>query len=112
MTEAERDDGAGGHGERTTVLRRRELGQHVRAVMDAHWQPEGYTVPNAITYPFAWLWDSCFHSIIWCALGESDRAVAELTHALRLQDPATGFVPHVDYGRDPDRYASFWGRSG
>jgi hypothetical protein len=80
--------------------------------MDTHWQPEGYTVPNTVTYPFAWLWDSCFHSIIWCALGEADRAVRELTHALRLQDPTSGFVPHVDYQRDPDRFASFWGRSG
>jgi hypothetical protein len=80
--------------------------------MNAHWQPEGYTVPNAVTYPFRWLWDSCFHALIWGELGEPERAVAELTHVLRGQDERTGFVPHIDYERDPSHHAAFWGRSG
>ena len=79
--------------------------------MEAHWQPEGYTVPNAITYPFAWLWDSCFHSLIWAALGDEQRAVTELAHVFRCQDERTGFVPHIDYQRDPDHLRAFWGRS-
>jgi hypothetical protein len=87
-----------------TVLRDRVL-----AVMRAHWQPEGYTVPNAATYPFAWLWDSCFHVIIWAALGDADRALAELAHVFRLQEP-NGFVPHVDYQRLPTQHAELWGR--
>src|SRR4051812_45980190 len=87
------------------------LSDRVRAVMDAHWQPEGYTVPNALTYPFAWLWDSCFHSVIWAALGDGDRAVTELTHVFRCQDERTGFVPHIDYQREPDHLLGFWGRS-
>ncbi|HEV3227491.1 MAG TPA: hypothetical protein VGZ52_11675, partial [Acidimicrobiales bacterium] len=90
-----------------TVLRDR-----VRAVMEAHWQPEGYTVPNAVTYPFAWLWDSCFHSLIWAALGDADRAVTELRHVFRCQDERTGLVPHVDYEREPDFLRGFWGQSG
>lgn len=79
--------------------------------MRAHWQPEGYTVPNATVYPYAWLWDSCFHAVIWAALGDADRAVTELVHVFRTQEP-DGFVPHVDYERDPDALRSFWGRSG
>lgn len=78
--------------------------------MEAHWQPEGYTVPNAVVYPFAWLWDSCFHAIIWAALGDPTRALAELAHVFRCQDERTGFVPHVDYQRAPDHLRAFWGQ--
>lgn len=86
------------------------LSERVRAVMEAHWQPEGYTVPNAAVYPFAWLWDSCFHVVIWAALGEEDRAVAELAHVFRCQNERTGFVPHIDYQRAPDHLRDFWGQ--
>jgi hypothetical protein len=79
--------------------------------MEAHWQPDGYTVPNAATYPFRWLWDSCFHSLIWAELGEAERAVAELAHVLRAQDER-GFIPHIDYSRQPDHHETFWGRAG
>jgi hypothetical protein len=87
------------------------LMDRARAIMEAHWQPEGYTVPNAVTYPFRWLWDSCFHALIWAELGEADRAVAELSHVLQAQDPS-GFIPHIDYSRDPSHHESFWGRAG
>jgi hypothetical protein len=82
-----------------------------RAVLERNWRPEGYTVPNAPTYPYQWLWDSCFHAIAWAHLGEGERATLELTHLFRNQD-ATGFVPHIDYEPDPDVLASFWGRRG
>ena len=78
--------------------------------MEAHWQPEGYTVPNAATYPFAWLWDSCFHAVIWAELGEGDRALTELAHVFHCQDERTGMVPHVDYQRAPDTLRDFWGQ--
>jgi hypothetical protein len=87
------------------------LADEVRSVMRAHWQTEGYTVPNAGTYPFQWLWDSCFHALIWAELGEADRAVAELAHLFRNQD-SSGFVPHIDYRADEHFHAGFWGRSG
>lgn len=79
--------------------------------MRAHWQSEGYTVPNAVTYPFQWLWDSCFHALIWLELGEADRSIAELRHVFRLQH-RDGFVPHIDYERDPAFHAGFWGCPG
>jgi hypothetical protein len=79
--------------------------------MEAHWQPAGYTVPNAVTYPFRWLWDSCFHALIWAELGEPDRAIAELRHVFSSQRD-DGFVAHIDYAHDPTRHATFWGRDG
>ena len=82
-----------------------------RAVLEANWRDEGYTVPNSSVYPFQWLWDSCFHAIAWADLGEPDRARHELAHLFRMQAP-DGFVPHVDYEWAPDHHASFWGRAG
>lgn len=82
-----------------------------RRVLDANWRPEGYTVPNASVYPFQWLWDSCFHAIVWAELGESDRARRELRHLFRTQT-ADGFVPHVDYEFAPEHHADFWGGAG
>ncbi len=87
------------------------LRERVRAVMDAHWRPEGYTVPNTDVYPWQWLWDSCFHAIIWAALGEPARAVGELRSALADQ-ASDGFVPHVRYVTDPSFLEPFWGRAG
>ena len=82
--------------------------------MAAHWREvDGacFTVPNARVYPWQWLWDSCFHSIIWAELGDSDRAVQELTSLFAHQDD-DGFVPHVTHHGDPTFHADFWGRPG
>ena len=80
-----------------------------RAILDAHWQPGGWTPPNPARYPWQWLWDSCFHAVAWAALGEPGRAVAELDSALGAQDRA-GFVPHIRYHDDPGPHPDFWGR--
>jgi hypothetical protein len=80
-------------------------------MLEAHWVPEGYAAPNSQVYPWQWLWDSCFHSIIWAELGEPGRALGELASALSTQD-AHGFVPHMNYVRDPAFHARFWGRHG
>ncbi len=87
------------------------LRAQTRVVLERHWQPEGYTVPNGDVYPHQWLWDSCFHAIIWAHLGEPERAVAELTNVFARQAD-DGFVPHMTYWRAPEMHASFWGRSG
>ncbi len=79
-------------------------------MMDAHWREPGYTCPNPERYPWQWLWDSCFHSIIWAALGD-ERAVVELGTVFAGQDPS-GFVPHMGYWGDAEHHADFWGRSG
>ncbi len=80
-----------------------------RAVLEAHWIPEGYAVPNPTTYPWQWLWDSCFHAVCWAELGD-DRGLVEVRSALSMQ-AVDGFVPHINYGSDPDAAADLWGRS-
>jgi len=88
------------------------LATSVADTFEAHWRDPGYTCPSAATYPWLWLWDSCFHALVWERLGRADRAVAELRTALAGQDPETGFVPHMGYFGAPDVAAEFWGRSG
>jgi hypothetical protein len=87
-----------------------DLRAAARAVLEQHWR-DGYTVPNGTVYPFQWLWDSCFHALVWHALGEPGRAVSELAHLFRTQS-SLGFVPHVDYEWAPLHHAEFWGREG
>jgi hypothetical protein len=92
-----------------------ELDRRAREVLEANWRTPGFCVPNPASYPWQWLWDSCFHAVVWGHLGEADRAVTELTHALDHQAP-DGFVPHMTYwserGRaDDPTHASFWGRT-
>lgn len=78
-------------------------------MLSAAWRQPGFCVPNPTTYPYQWLWDSCFHSITWAELGD-DRCVSELTNTLAHQDK-DGFVPHMTYWGEPDAHADFWGRS-
>ncbi len=78
-------------------------------MMDEAWRPPGFCVPHPTTYPFQWLWDSCFHGLVWMALGD-ERAVTEIETALVNQHPS-GFVPHLTYWAAPDHHRSFWGRS-
>ena len=88
-----------------------DLSARARSVLDAHWRPPGFCVPNATTYPWQWLWDSCFHAVCWARLGRPERAVSELTAALAHQAP-DGFVPHMTYWDADRRHAEFWGRTG
>lgn len=83
----------------------------VGALMDDAWVDLGYTAPNTDVYPWLWLWDSCFHTLIWADLDRPDRAIAELGRALELQDPS-GFVPHMGYQLDPEVPVALWGRRG
>ncbi|MEP6649666.1 MAG: hypothetical protein ABJA74_07090 [Lapillicoccus sp.] len=72
----------------------------VRELLEAHWDAErGYCVPNPTTYPHLWLWDSCFHAVVWAHL-EDSRAVTELEATLAGQLPG-GLVPHMRYGGGP-----------
>ncbi len=92
-----------------TLPGRADMARRARAVLDANWVDAGYTTPHPGTYPFLWLWDSCFHAVAWADLGESERALSELAHVFRTQD-ALGFVPHVDYEVAPTALQAFWGR--
>lgn len=81
-----------------------------RGVMDSNWRDDGFTSPNATTYPWQWLWDSCFHALIWQRLERPDRSLAELRCLFVDQGP-TGFVPHMRYVGAPEFAAEFWGRT-
>ena len=62
---------------------RADFVEQVRAVMNSNWVDEfNYTRPHASRYPWMWLWDSCFHSIIYAALGD-DRAPLEAISVFR-----------------------------
>lgn len=54
-----------------------------------------YTVPSPQTYPYQWLWDSCFHAIIlsYCNLEDAKK---ELLSLVSHQDK-NGFIPHMIY---------------
>ncbi|MDF2048528.1 MULTISPECIES: trehalase family glycosidase [unclassified Arthrobacter] len=95
----QQDSSAGQHDGTTAGL-----ADDVRHLMEAHWRPDhGYSVPNPGTYPHLWLWDSCFHAIIWARLGDS-RASLELEAVLAGQ-LANGMVPHMRYGGEgPDTW--------
>jgi hypothetical protein len=73
-------------------------------LLQRHWDPErGYCVPNPDVYPHLWLWDSCFHAIIWASFGD-ERALVEFDAVLAGQ-LADGLVPHMRYGgRQPDSW--------
>jgi len=89
---------------------KRQLLADVASLLDDHWVDDGYAAPNSDVYPWLWLWDSCFHAIIWAELGD-DRALTELESTLAAQD-ASGFVPHMNYRRDPEQSMDLWGRPG
>ena len=52
-----------------------------------------FSVPSVRHYPFQWLWDSCFHAIVW-ARSDVARAKQELEGLLDAQR-ADGMIPHV-----------------
>src|SRR3989338_1929660 len=54
-----------------------------------------YTVPSPTTYPYQWLWDSCFHAIILTHLNISD-AKKEILSLLSKQFE-NGLIPHMIY---------------
>ncbi len=62
---------------------------------ESHWENRtfDYVCPSNVTYPFQWLWDSCFHAI---ALTHVDVKLArqELLCLLQAAQP-DGFIPHM-----------------
>ncbi len=61
----------------------------------SHWENRSFdfVCPSNVTYPFQWLWDSCFHAI---ALTHVDVKLAqqELLCLLQAAQP-NGFIPHM-----------------
>lgn len=56
-----------------------------------------YTVPSPTTYPYQWLWDSCFHAIILSHFNTEDAKKEILSVVSRQFD--NGMIPHMIYWR-------------
>lgn len=54
-----------------------------------------YTVPSPSSYPYQWLWDSCFHAIILSSINLGD-AKKELLSLVSYQFE-NGMIPHMIY---------------
>ncbi len=87
---------------------RRPLSESVHAMLHEAWTEPGFCVPNRTVYPHQWLWDSCFHSVIWTRV-DLARAITEVDNVLANIGP-TGFVPHMTYWTDPQAHVDLWGR--
>ncbi len=81
---------------------RTRLRDAARGVLDGNrhrgasrWENRAYdfVCPSNVTYPFQWLWDSCFHAIV---LTHFDVTLAEqeLVCLLQAAQP-DGFIPHM-----------------
>jgi hypothetical protein len=81
-----------------------------RHVLERAWDSFGYTAPNPQRYRWQWLWDSCFHAVVWAKLGD-DRGLVELRRLLSARDEE-GFVPHIIYAPHGNPHRAFWGRPG
>jgi len=79
-------------------------------VLELQWNSAGYAMPNGSTYPWQWLWDSCFHAMVWAEL-KDERALVELENVFTYQTNR-GFVPHMNYLSDPQAAVEVWGRAG
>lgn len=91
---------AGLSGEGLSGALSQDLENQVRNLMEAHWDHHrGFSVPNPSVYPHLWLWDSCFHAIIWAQLRDP-RSTRELGAVLDGQLPG-GLVPHMRFGGQP-----------
>jgi len=54
-----------------------------------------YTVPSPETYPYQWLWDSCFHAIILTHFNTREAKLEILT--LLSKQFENGLIPHMIY---------------
>ena len=87
----------------------------VKAIYDSNVRNHGklsYTVPSPDTYPFQWLWDSCFHAIT-LSYFDIERAKNELRLLVTGQFK-NGMMPHILYWQKPPDTSQFpeihWGK--
>lgn len=79
----------------------------VPQIMNRNWRSDHhYSMPSSGTYPWMWLWDSCFHAIIYATLGD-ERALQEANSVFHWQT-ADGMVPHMGYQADESFGRSAW----
>lgn len=67
-----------------------------------------YTVPSPTTYPYQWLWDSCFHAI---ALSHFDaKGAKEELRSLFAHQFDGGMIPHMIYWEPGEVINIKWGK--
>jgi len=69
-----------------------------------------YTQPSRSSYPYQWLWDSCFHAIV-LAKYEVEAAKEELRSLVSRQFE-NGMIPHIIYWQPGDLHNYKWGKKG
>lgn len=69
-----------------------------------------YTVPSPSSYPYQWMWDSCFHAIILSHFNTDD-AKKELLSLVSRQFE-NGLIPHMLYWERTNVMNIDWGREG
>ena len=71
-----------------------------------------YTIPSPNTYPYQWLWDSCFHAIV-LAQFDPHFAKEELRSLVAKQFP-DGMIPHIIFWKPrlATPYHLAWGSHG
>ena len=69
-----------------------------------------YTLPSLRSYPYQWLWDSCFHAIALSSL-EPEAAKEELRSLVSKQFEE-GMIPHMIYWQTGDLHRYDWGKDG
>lgn len=67
-----------------------------------------YTVPSPSTYPYQWLWDSCFHAIVLAHFNIED-AKKEIRSVLVHQFD-NGMIPHMVYWVPGELINIKWGK--
>ena len=87
--------------------------QEVRELLSANRrETEGhkYTLPSIDTYPYQWLWDSCFHAIVLSKI-EPEMAKEELRSLISKQFK-DGMIPHIIYWQPSELHRFKWGTDG
>lgn len=90
-----------------------KLASQVEKIMTANRREHDgcvYTVPSPGTYPYQWLWDSCFHAIILSHF-DVDAAKAEL-RSLFTKQFSNGMIPHMIYWEPGEAVDIDWGKGG
>jgi|AntRauTorcE11897_2_1112592.scaffolds.fasta_scaffold00034_9 glycogen debranching enzyme len=97
----------------TKTSHRQQLLGKVRNLMHANRREHDghiYTVPSPDTYPYQWLWDSCYHAIILRHF-DAETAKEEL-RSLFVRQYDNGMLPHMIYWEPSEKHNINWGKDG
>ncbi len=69
-----------------------------------------YTMPSSSVYPYQWLWDSCFHAIIYTHF--DIKYAKDEIRALLSSQWKNGMIPHMIYWAKGEKHHVDWGIEG